>query len=452
MSSANETTVLIVDDEERILEAMHLSLIQLPYIYLRTTSPSEAIQILRSRDIAVLLCDLNMPGLSGVEILMAAKEVNPDIVSILITGGGSQEDTMRAINEGGIWRYVSKPWNPVELVDIVKEGSDLYHTRIQERRGRSTSTVERPSGKFNKPTAVAPSKKHLKLKKFSSSEISAAAAGMPPTKTIEKKEDKSLIGDRYRIISIIGTGGTGDVYQAMDEMLDLKVAIKALNKDVGETSFMESIFKEEARIAMQLSHKHIVRLHNLQKMDGRYYLIMEYVDGSTMSTVIDEDGVYELQDCIAIMRVCADALSYAHRHGVIHKDLKLDNLMLSNDGVLKIIDFGIACLANRQLHLGYIMGTPAYMSTEQKRGDEVDVRTDIYSMGIILYELLTGKTPFPEDASQDDIMEMDPIPLVGLPLETRAVIEKAIAPNREDRWSSITEFAEAFIRSAMQHS
>jgi CheY-like chemotaxis protein len=451
MAPHSDTTVLIVDDEERILEAMHLSLIQLPYIYLRTTSPSEAIQILRSRDIAVLLCDLNMPGISGVEILMAAKEVNPDIVSLLITGGGSQEDTMRAINEGGIWRYISKPWNPAELTEIVQEAAELYRCRVAEKTSRQDSTIERPSGKFAKPMIAG--KKHIKLKKFSTTERSAAAQAMPSTKAMPKVEkDKTLIGDRYRILSVIGTGGTGDVYLANDEMLDLKVAIKALNKEVGEPGFMESIFKEEARIAMQLSHKHIVRLHNLQKMDGRYYLIMEYVDGCTMSDVIDEDGVYELEDCIPIMRVCADALSYAHRHGVIHKDLKLENLMLSKDGVLKIIDFGIACLANRQLHLGYIMGTPAYMSTEQKKGLEVDIRTDVYSMGIILYELLTGTTPFPADASQDDIMEMDPSPLTGLPVETRVVLEKAIASDRNNRWPTIMDFADAFIRSAMQHS
>ncbi|MCX7590405.1 MAG: serine/threonine protein kinase, partial [Kiritimatiellae bacterium] len=146
--------------------------------------------------------------------------------------------------------------------------------------------------------------------------------------------------------------------------------------------------------------------------------------------------------------VVCDAVAYAHRHGVLHNDLKPDNILLTRDGVLKIIDFGTASMVNRRLDNGYIMGTPAYMSPEQIRGEVLDGRTDLYALGIMTYEFLTGHTPFGDDVTFDDVVENRRQPLSGLPESLLGVLEKATAYSKEDRWPDVTTFHDAFVTAA----
>ena len=272
----------------------------------------------------------------------------------------------------------------------------------------------------------------------------AGAKGRPV-----RKQPAKWLSNRYKLRAILGQGGTGTVYRAEDVFLEMPVAIKILNSKFTFDKAAIATLKEEARIAMRLSHQHIVHLHNLEKSGVNYFLVMEYIKGSTLRELLEVYGYLKLDSAIQILSVCSDALSYAHHHNVLHNDLKPENLLLTEDGVLKIIDFGISCLIDTRQD-EYIMGTPSYMSPEQICGDSLDPRADVYSLGIIAYELLTGKTPFPDDAGFHDIIEMLPVSLPGLHEDLQPIIAKAIAPIREDRYETVEAFVTPFLNKAKE--
>lgn len=440
MSNEEEHTVLVVDDEEAVLRLLDIQLSVLPCKILPTTSPAEAIHILETREIAVLLCDLNlnMPNMDGNVILAAARAANSDIVSILISGVADQDATIQAINEGGIWKYLTKPWKKDELVALVDNAVQRYAARRKQdgllRTLARNATAQLQTGPI---APVEKPRKPIRVKRHVSERVKAKHQIGPGM----------LLANRYELQEPVGEGGLGQVYRARDLMLAMPVAVKVLFPEFGDDDLAITTLKEEARIAMQLSHKHIVRLHNLQKAHGHYYLVMEFVEGRTLREILELYGRLSLDSVAQIARVSADALSYAHRHGVIHKDLKPDNLLLTQDGVLKIIDFGIACLSDAQRLTEPIIGTPNYMSPEHIRGDPLDLRTDIYALGVMLYEFLSGKQPFPENTPPLEILDMMPPKLESsrVPGAVIRILEKATAFRRSDRWESIPVFTTALI-------
>ena len=429
--------ILFVDDDDVVLEVAERLLGDLPYTFVATSSPAKAIQILTLWEVAVLLCDLNMPGIDGLEVLAKAREANPDIVSILVTGMADQDATIRAINEGGIWKYIAKPWKPDELVALVREGVQLYaerrrpHMKLKILAHGMTAKLR---GKEKARQKVKPPVMFLRK----------------PKPCLRSPVQHGIIpGTRYKIEEVIGAGGTGTVYKAHDTLLGMPVAIKVLSPKLAKDKGAIATLKEEARIAMQLSHRHIVRLHNLQTAGATYFLVMEYVEGQSLRQVITAYTKLPLDSVAQIVEVCADALSYAHRHGIVHKDLKPDNMLLTEDGVLKIIDFGIAALVDAQRAGGDIMGTPAYMSPEQLAGAALDARTDVFSMGVIVYELLTGCLPFRRDVVIKGVHEASGLAhFTDLPAGIMESVAKAMAPNRDERWSSVDDFAQAFLKAA----
>ena len=434
--NSDDYTILVLDDEEAVLGLMATHLSELPYTIIPTTSPAEAIHILESREIAVLLCDLNlnMPNMDGNTILASARETNSDIVSILISGISDQEAMIQAINEGGIWKFLAKPWSKQDLVALVANAVDHY-ARTDEQNGQLKSLARNITRLETEKSADI--RKRIRVPR----KVSPLVKAKHPIKT------GVLLANRYELGEEIGEGGIGKVFKANDLMLQMTVAVKILFPEFSDNDTAITTLKEEARIAMQLSHRHIVRLHNLQKAHGDYYIIMEYVKGKTFREILDISKRLTMDSVAQIIRVSSDALSYAHRHGVIHKDLKPDNILLTDDGVLKIIDFGIACLAQSQDESSPIIGTPSYMSPEHIRGDKLDIRTDIYALGIMAYEFLSGKQPFPANLTLLEILDMMPPKLdsVVIPDNVADVLEKATAFRRSNRWESVPAFATALI-------
>jgi len=257
--------------------------------------------------------------------------------------------------------------------------------------------------------------------------------------------------NRYVLKQSLGKGGGGTVYLAEDRLLNLRVAIKVLDPVIERHPATVAALMHEARITMGLTHNHIVRLHNLERVKGKYYLVMEYVPGHSLRKILRQYGPMSLDNVVTVVEVCADALSYAHGMGVIHRDLKPGNLLLSDGGVLKVIDFGIASLIDRSAEDGVILGTPCYMSPEQLRGDTVDVRTDVYALAQVVYELLVGRPRLPYEVSADEALAQARSPVTGLPDEMAAVIGKAEAWDPDDRWPTIGAFAEAFVRAADEY-
>ncbi len=252
---------------------------------------------------------------------------------------------------------------------------------------------------------------------------------------------------RYQIIKEIGKGGMGMVYQAHDPNLDLLVALKVLHRDiVGTASFVER-FHSEARVLGRLDRANIVRIYNIDEEDnGTVYIAMEYVEGESLAEVMKRKQ-FSPDEIINLGITIAKTLNYAHQKGVIHRDIKPSNIMIRSDGFLKITDFGIAHIqdsrATIKTQAGEILGTPAYMSPEQVISKPIDGRSDIFSLGIILYELCTGIRPFRGDnmaAIFQNIMHEDPVEIENInpsiPNDLSKIVMKCLRKKPDERFEN----------------
>jgi serine/threonine-protein kinase len=219
----------------------------------------------------------------------------------------------------------------------------------------------------------------------------------------------------YKLVSRIGEGGMGVVYEAEDQRLRRTVALKLLHPKVAEDPKRRRRFLREGKLAAQLAHPCIAAVYEVGEKDDRLFIAMELVRGRLLSALVSRDGRLGLAEALRIVREAARGLGKAHEIGVIHRDLKPDNLMIGEDGIVKILDFGVAkALEGSQVdftdvrtHVGSLVGTPAYMSPEQAAGKDTDARSDIFSLGAVLYELLTGHKPFRGDTWQETIIAIN---------------------------------------------
>jgi serine/threonine-protein kinase len=208
----------------------------------------------------------------------------------------------------------------------------------------------------------------------------------------------TLAGGRYRIERVLGGGGMSVVYCAHDEELHRTVAVKLLAEHLAEDEEFRERFLREARMAARLSHPNVVAVYDAGDDDGRPYMVMEVVEGETLADVLRRAGPLPAGEVVELGIQAAAGLEHAHAHGLVHRDVKPQNLLLRTDGVLKVADFGIARAAaaatNRLTQVGTIMGTAEYLAPEQAAGHDVTAAADVYSLGAVLYEALTGRTPF----------------------------------------------------------
>ncbi len=267
----------------------------------------------------------------------------------------------------------------------------------------------------------------------------------------------------YRIIEELGTGGMGEVYLAQDTRLARLVALKLLHSFFASDDARLRRFQREARAASALNHPNILTIHDVGESEGVHFIATEFIDGQTLRELIPPKGL-SLEETLAIITQVASALGAAHAAGIIHRDIKPENIMRRADGIVKILDFGIAKLTEvapsesaseaptiikAQTETGTVMGTVGYMSPEQARGLLVDERTDIWSLGCVLYEMLAGHTPFAGATRLDTlvaVLEREPAPLFELMEDTPAqlqqlqrIIQKALRKDRSERYNTVSE-------------
>ncbi|MGC9336069.1 MAG: protein kinase domain-containing protein [Anaerolineae bacterium] len=260
----------------------------------------------------------------------------------------------------------------------------------------------------------------------------------------------STVQDRYHILEEIGRGGMAVVYKAYQPALERYVAIKALPQELTyDREFVER-FLREARAAAKLNHPNIVTIHDVGQADSTYFIVMEYVDGRSLADLLKHSAPLPQQRVVQIISHMASALDYAHRHGFVHRDIKPGNVLLDAQGVAKLTDFGIvkAAEGTRLTQTGTLLGTPAYMSPEQARGLEVGHLTDVYSLGVIAYELLSGRVPFSgETMAVLHAHAYEAPDLQPLPPRARGVLQKALAKRPEQRFPSAGAFAQGLIKA-----
>jgi serine/threonine protein kinase len=268
----------------------------------------------------------------------------------------------------------------------------------------------------------------------------------------------SLIGqtlnNRYRIESLLGQGGMSSVYKGSDPNLRRTVAIKMIHPHLSNDPEFMRRFEEEAAIVAQLRHENIVNVFDFNHDNGVYYMILEYLPGETLEDRLKHLNEQKRQmdpaEAVKYITQICDAIGYAHRKGMIHRDIKPDNIMLDIYGRAILMDFGISRMVGGQMHTaaGAVIGTAMYMSPEQIRGELVDERTDIYSLGVALFETLSGKPPFEADTAMTLMMKHlnDPVPDIrqlqpGVPASLVRVITKAMAKDRQDRYQTAAEMS-----------
>src|SRR5947199_6565866 len=268
---------------------------------------------------------------------------------------------------------------------------------------------------------------------------------------------------RYRIIEKLGSGGMGEVFLAEDTKLGRKVALKLLAEELTQNRDRLSRFDQEAYAASALNHPNILTIYEMGDEGGRHYIATEFVDGVTLRKRLSSGAPMELVEVLDVAVQVAGALEEAHAAGIVHRDIKPENIMIRRNGHVKVLDFGLAKLTEYalaeetdteavtralvQTDAGVVLGTSQYMSPEQARGKPVDARTDLWSLGVVLYEMATGRAPFTGETKTDVIVAIarnDPLPLTrfapNAPAEFEWIVLKALRKDVEERYQTIKEF------------
>lgn len=259
------------------------------------------------------------------------------------------------------------------------------------------------------------------------------------------------IDGRYQIIRTIGEGGMANVYLAYDTILDREVAVKVLRGDLASDEKFVKRFQREAKAASSLNHPNIVEMYDVGEDNGNYFLVMEYVDGRTLKSLIKKRGALSLTEVIDIMLQLTSAIACAHDSYIIHRDLKPQNVMILEDGRAKVMDFGIAIALNSTelTQTNSVMGSVHYLPPEQANGSGSTIKSDVYSLGILMYELLTGKLPFKGENAVEIAIKQMKEKLPGLcsqneliPQSIENIVLKACAKNPKNRYDSVPEMHE----------
>ena len=270
-----------------------------------------------------------------------------------------------------------------------------------------------------------------------------------------------LLDDRYEILSVIGEGGMSMVYKAMDKRLNRHVAVKIMRDDMAADEEFRSTFCSEAHAVAMLSNPNIVAVYDVSHNDDIEYIVMELVDGITLRQYMDRRGALAWREVLHFTRQIARALAHAHERGIIHRDIKPQNVMMLRDGTVKVEDFGIAALENEvQENDGQAIGSIHYIAPEQARGELPDARSDLYSLGIVMYEMLTGKKPYEGDTIGEiaiQHMNTDPVPphelAADVPAELERITLKAMQADINERYQSANELLEdleAFVQEQLK--
>jgi eukaryotic-like serine/threonine-protein kinase len=270
----------------------------------------------------------------------------------------------------------------------------------------------------------------------------------------------NVVGN-YKITEKLGEGGMGAVYKGVDLMLEREVAIKALRPELASQPQVVERFRSEAVTLAKLNHQNIAALYSFFRQGDEFFMVMEFMRGRTLDEIVSKSGPMSCEEAVPLFCHALEGIGYAHRLGIIHRDIKPANMMLTDDGTLKVMDFGIARVLGtaRMTRAGNLIGTIEYMSPEQVRGQETDERADIYALGVLLFELLTGRLPFASE-NEYELMKMQiehapPAPRSLAPHIPEAIeraILKAMAKRPEDRFQSAHEFRDELLGAELPAS
>ncbi len=422
--------ILIVDDQEDNRSVLERRLRRQGHTVESAAGGLSALDMLGRERFDLVLLDVLMPDLDGLAVLehMKADPATRDIPVIMISALDDTASVVRCI-ERGAEDHLPKPFDPVLLrarISACLEKKRLRDVELEYLRevGRVIQAATAVEAGTYENGALAPiAQRGDELGRLA--RVFDAMANQVRAREDRLKEQVAalrreigearqttrqaaprgalslptgeLFAGRFEVLEEIGSGGMGMVYRALDRELGDQVAIKTLRPELLRDASLVERFKSEIRLARHISSKHVVRTHDIGERDGVYYLTMEYVEGITVRELLDTRGRLGTAPTLAIASQLAQSLVAAHEQGVIHRDIKPQNLLLDGSGVLKVMDFGVARLAGGSANLteaGMLVGTPSYMAPEQMLGEAFDERIDLYATGVVLFECLLGRLPF----------------------------------------------------------
>jgi len=429
--SDGKARVLVVDDDAGNRDVLSRRLQREGYAVVPAAGGSEALALMAREPVDVVLLDVLMPDLDGLAVLerIKADPATHDVPVIMISALDELSAIARCIEAGAV-DYLPKPFEPVVLRARLAASLVEKRFRDQERelaralavvtdaasaveagtytagqlgdvaqRGDAVGRLARVMDRM--ATEVGERERRLRGR-LDLLRGDITVARRTTEHAIVDMDDRLTTGEtfagRYTIESVLGRGGMGTVYRARDTELNETVAIKTLRPELVLDADSRERFKDEIRLTRRITHRNVVRTHDFGEAKGLCFLTMEFVEGLTVRELLNVRRRLEVEPALAIGIQLAESLVVAHEMGVIHRDIKPQNMLLNDEGVLKVMDFGVARLVERtgggrQTQAGMIVGTPLYMAPEQLAAEAVDARADLYAVGVVLFEALTGEPP-----------------------------------------------------------
>lgn len=479
--------VLVVDDELAMRRLLGRRLTAMGYEVLVADDGRRALAMASGERVDAIVTDINMPELGGIELLrlLKAGERTRDIPVIVVSGQDDLESVATCI-EAGAEDHITKPYQSIVLQARLKaclERKRMRDVELEylERVTQLTSAAEEVERESYVPGALASlanqddalgrlarvfdrlisglksreERLHRRLgelqREMGETTDAIRIAGRPSLDSPFASGE--ILGARYQILGHLGSGGMGMVYHALDMELNEEVAVKVVSRDlVRDDPAVIGRLKSEIRLARRISHRNVVRTHDLGEWKGTYFITMEYVKGITVKDLLDRRGRLMAESTLSIGTQLCEALAVAHDLQIIHRDIKPANLMVDHAGILKVMDFGIARSiepdVDRHTAVGFIIGTPQYMAPEQLMGGAVDTRSDLFAVGVVLYECLAGHPPYAADNPLSliaHIVDGNFVPLSALvpdvPPRLEALVHQLLQLEPTDRVGSAHELA-----------
>lgn len=410
--------VLLVDDDDAVRRVFRRVLVREGHEVVEAESATEAIAVLENKTVDVVITDINMPDTDGVVLLQRIKGKQPEVSVLLMTGAPQLETAVKAV-EFGAFEYMSKP------IEVEKLQSSVHRAIAQSR---AASEQRRLADSAHRLRSTTPA--------------------------IERIHIGAVLATKYRLVRVIGEGGMGIVYEAERDD-GTHVAVKVLHEQYFDRPDVLARFHREAHVVSELGHPHIVEILDFHaRDDGFAFLVMELLHGRSLARAIEDDTPFSEKRVAAITTQILSALGAAHHIHVIHRDLKPENVFLLEDDRVKLLDFGMAKHLDgseqKLTETGVVVGTPAYLPPEQARGEKPEVRGDIYSLGCVMYEMLTRVPPF-DGANYNALLfaiqhrPARPIATVreNVSPDFAHIVERAMSKKASDRYASAEEMSQA---------
>jgi len=483
-SMAGAARVLVVDDDEMLREQLAMVLERLGHTVIMAEHGRAGLEAAERDAPDLVITDLSMPGMDGFELLerLKAGTRTQHIPVIVVSGEGDAASVVRCL-ERGAEDHLTKPYEALVLAARIRTSLERKRLRDLElaylhRVAQLTAAAEAVEGQTYDQKLLA----DLLARQDQLGQLARVFDRM--VRGIRSREERlqarvrglrremeqsgavtevaeagrattdQVIAGRYQVRRQLGTGGMGTVYLAHDRELGEDIALKVLHPSLqAEDPLRLERLRTEIKLARKISHPNVVRSHDIGEWEGQYYITMEFIRGVTVADLLEKRGRLTVESTLAIGTQLADALAVAHDQAILHRDIKPQNLMIDESGVLKVADFGLARTVQRDKKLtqaGYIIGTVSYMAPEQLVGGELDARTDLYAVGLVLFEGLSGRLLYEASSPMAILAAIADrkVPAVStfssdVPPALAAVIGRLLQHEPEKRFASARELAEA---------